>query len=116
MDRIRHAAETVVRRIAVAGLLVIATVVATLLRQPRLAFDAVAVLLSVEALVLWQLGNSAPWLNFGRAPAWLTLPGAGRRSRTIYAALLAETFRTYALRFAVPAALAWAADIAAHAA
>ncbi len=116
MDRIRHAAEAVVRRIAVAGLLVIATIVALLLRQPRLAFDAVALLLSVEALVLWQLGNAGPWLRLGRTPAWLTLPGAGHRSRAIYAALLAETFRAYAVRFTVPAALAWAADLALHAA
>jgi len=114
MDHIRHAAEASVRRIVLAGVLAIATVVALLLRHPRLAFDAVAVLLTVEALVLWQLGSPAPWLRPGRVPAWLTLPGAGRRSRAAYAALLAETFRAYALRFTVPAALAWAADIAAH--
>ena len=116
MDRIRHAAEASVRRIAMAGILVIATLVMPLLPHPRLAFDALALLLTVEALVLWQLGHSAPGLGLGRGPAWLTLPGAGRRSRAIYAALLAETFRAYAVRFTVPAALAWAADIAAHAA
>lgn len=115
MDSIRHAAEVSVRRIVLAGLLAVATVVALLLRQPRLAFDAVAVLLTAEALVLWQLGRAAPGLDPGRAPAWLTLPGAGRRCRAAYAAALAETFRAYAVRLAVPAALAWAADIAAHA-
>ncbi len=111
MDQIRHAAETVVRRIAMTGLLVIATLVAALLRHPRLAFDAVALLLTVEALVLWQLGAWAPWLRAGRAPVWLTLPGAGRRSRAIYAALLAESFRAYAVKFALSAAAAWLADL-----
>ena len=68
MDQIRHAAETFVRRFAMTGLLVIATVVAALLRHPRLAADVVALLLTVEALVLWQMGSWAPWLRNGRAP------------------------------------------------
>ncbi len=115
MDRIRQAAEISVRRIVLAGLLAVATVVVLLLRQPRLALDAVALLLTAEALGLWLLGNSAPWLFPGGSPAWLTLPGAERRSRAMYAALLAETCRAWAVRFTAPVVLAWAADIVAHA-
>lgn len=114
MDRLRLAAESTVRRVAGIGLLIIATVAGLLGRQPVAALDATTLLLTVEALILWQCGAMPPPLPFGRRELWLTLPGQERRHREIFAALLAENFRAYGRRFAVPAGMAWIADIATH--
>ncbi|MDA8229735.1 MAG: hypothetical protein M0006_00175 [Magnetospirillum sp.] len=114
MDRLRDTAEASVRRIALTGLLVIATLVAPLGGQPRMALDITAVLLSLETAVLWQLGVFAPQMPFGRSEAWLTLPGADRRQRAMFARMLAETFRRYARRLAIATGLAWLADLVAR--
>jgi hypothetical protein len=111
MDRIRTAVEISARRIAATGLLGIATLVAFLAGHPRLAVDATAILLSLEAALLWQFAHLAPRFPFERAPAWLVLPGNEQRCRKVFGLLMAEALRGCARRMAVPVVVAWGAAL-----
>ena len=101
------------------GLVAIAATVVALGHHPRLAMDATAILLGLEAVALWRLAEAAPNLPpaglFGdRAAAWIQTPGSERRRRRMIADLLAESLRAWSRRLAVPAALASVIDLAAH--
>jgi len=113
MDPVRDAVDATVRRLALLGLLASAAVVAALGHHPRAAMDAAAILLGVEAVALWQLGEAAPRLPWSRAFARLPqAPADDRRRRRMLADLMAERFRAWAGRMAIPAALAAAIDLA----
>jgi len=119
MDQLREAVEASVRRVALLGLFAIAAAVAALGHHPRLAMDATAILLGLEAVVLWRLAEAAPNLPptglFGnRAAAWVRAPGSDRHRRRMIADLLAESLRAWSWRLAVPAAMASAIDLAAR--
>ena len=120
MDQLREAVEAEIRRIALLGLMAILAAVAALGHHPRLALDAAAILLGLEAVVLWRLAEAAPDLppsNLfgGRAAIWDESRGNDRRRRRMIADLAAESLRAWSRRLAVPAALASAIDLAAHA-
>lgn len=112
MEHIRIAVETCARRLTAAGLLGVATIVALLGSDSRLAVDATALLLSLEAALLWQLGRAVHVLPLDRAPAWLVVPGSERRGRKVLDALMAEALQSCARLMMVPVALAWGAALA----
>ena len=112
MEHIRIAVETYARRLTAAGLLGVATIVALLGPDSRLEVDATAILLSLEAALLWQLGQVVHILPLDRTPAWLVVPGSEQRCRKVFAALMAEALRSCARLMVVPVALAWGAALA----
>jgi len=120
MDQLREAVEAEIRRIALLGLMAIAAAVAALGHHPRLAMDAAAILVGLEAVALWRLADAAPDLPTthlfgGRKAAWIGARGNDPRRRRMIADLAAESLRAWSRRLAVPAALVSAIDLAAHA-
>ncbi|NFV80717.1 hypothetical protein [Magnetospirillum aberrantis] len=115
MDRIRYFADVSVRRAAGLGLLGIALVVAALHFDRGLALDALAVLLTLETLTLYQLGRRAHRVPCERREVWVMMDGQhgmgdGRIQRVV-SEIMRETFQVYARRLAGPAAAAWVVDL-----
>lgn len=114
MDRIRYFAEMSVRRAAGFGLLAIGLVVVACGYDPPLALRVLAILLSVEALVLYHCSLGSHRVPCRRREVWLLLdgrPGMGDRAQDVISRIMAETFAAYARRLAGPAAAAWIADL-----
>lgn len=114
MDRIRYFADLSVRRAAGLGLLGIALVVAALHFDRQLAMHALAALLTLETLTLFQLGRRAHRVPCQRREVWAMLEGRhgmrDNRVQQIISEIMRETYLSYARRLAGPAAAAWVVD------
>lgn len=115
MDRIQYFADLSVRRAAGFGLLAIALVALGLSFEPELAMRASAILLSLEAAILWQLGQRSHRVHYKRREVWLMLDGKHgmqeNRLQEIISEVMAQTYRTQAQRLAGPAVAAWIVDL-----
>lgn len=115
MDRIRYFADQSVRRAAGLGLLGIALVVLALHFDRGLALHALAALLTLETLALYQLGRSAHRVPCERREVWVLMDGehgmSDARVQHIISDIMRETFLAYARRLAGPALAAWVVDL-----
>lgn len=115
MDRIRYFADLSVRRAAGLGLMGIALVVMALHFDRTLSMHALAGLLTLEALALYQMGRRAHRVPYERREVWLLIDGEHgmreNRVQQIISEIMRETFLTYARRLAGPAAAAWVVDL-----
>lgn len=115
VNRIRYFAVVSVRRAVGFGLLAIGMVTAACSHDPTLAVRVLAVLLTIEALVLYHCALNAGRVPYRRREIWLLLDGnAGlheSRIQPVIDQIMAETFRAFAHRLAGPAAAAWVFDL-----
>lgn len=115
MERIRYFAEISVRRAAGFGLLTIALVAIALSADPAMALRATAILLTLEAALLWHGGQASGRIDYKRREVWLLLDGKHglpeNRAQEVISRIMAETLRAYAKRLAGPAATAWIVDL-----
>lgn len=115
MDRIRYFAQMSVRRAVGFGLLAIGLIAVGLSFDPALALRAVAILLSIEALVLVHCALRAGRVPYRRREIWLLLDGKpglhDSRIQPVIDQVMAETFLAFAKRLAGPAAAAWVFDL-----
>lgn len=115
MDRIRYFADLSVRRAAGLGLMGIALVVLALHFDRTLAMHALAALLSLEVLALFQMGRRAHRVPCQRREVWALLEGehgmGDNKVQRIISEIMRETFQAYARRLAGPAAAAWVFDL-----
>ncbi|HLO78097.1 MAG TPA: hypothetical protein VK196_16705 [Magnetospirillum sp.] len=115
MDRIRYFADLSVRRAAGLGLLGIALVVMALHFDRTLSMHALATLLTLEALALFQLGRRAHRVPCQRREVWVLMDGehgmSDNRVQRIISEIMRETFLAYARRLSGPAAAAWVLDV-----
>ncbi len=114
MDRIRYFADISVRRAAGLGLVGIALVVAALHFDRTLAMHALAALLTLEALALYQLSRRAHRVPCERREVWLLIDGqhglGDNRVQRVISEIMRDTYLAYARRLAGPAAAAWVVD------
>jgi hypothetical protein len=115
MDRIRYFADLSVRRAAGLGLTAIALVVLALHFDRALAMHALAVLLTLEVLALFQLGRRAHRVPCERREVWVLMDGdhgmSENKVQRIISEIMRETFLAYANRLAGPAVAAWVVDL-----
>lgn len=117
MDRIRYFAELSVRRATGFGLLAIGLVAVGLSFDPALAARATAILLTLEAAILWRFSLRSDVTPFRRREVWLLLDGehglgCDRRAQRVISEVMRETFDAWSRRLAGPAAACWTFDLA----
>jgi hypothetical protein len=111
MDRIRAYADFSVRRAVFLGLLAIATITATLVKGPEHSLRAIALLLSLEAAMLWQMSRMGlGWVGRMRAVWTLSDPADRPRAERLLRQVMAETLAAWARRVAGAAAAVWVVD------
>ncbi len=114
MDRIRDEAEQSARRLTGLGLLVIAVVIGALHSDRSLAMHALAVLLTLEVLTLFQLSRNtdrlAHRIRTGAVPLYLDDRQKDRHHR-LRSEALRDTLRIQARRLCGPALAAWVVDM-----
>lgn len=115
MDQIRRCAELSVGRACAFALLAISTFTFGLSGEPLLALRAGAIGLSLQAVVLWYLAQSADRVPYRRRELWLML---GRRhdlpeerAHGVISNIVRDVYLAYARRFGVPALACWAVDL-----
>lgn len=115
MDRIRHFADLSVRRAAGLGLLAIALIVLMLHSDRSLSMHALAGLLTLEAVTLFELGRRAHRVPCQRRQVWVLLEDRHgmneNRLQRLISEVMRETFQAYARRLAGPAVAAWVVDL-----
>lgn len=115
MEQIRRCAEHSVGRACAFALLAISTFTIGLAGEPLLAVRAGAIGLSLQAVILWYLGQSADRVPYRRRELWLML---GRkhdlpeeRAHGVISNIVHDVYMTYARRFGVPAVGCWVVDL-----
>jgi hypothetical protein len=112
IDRIRAAATMSIGRACLFGLLAIGTVMSGLISWPVLAFKSGAILTSLLTAILMLRAGLAHRQNFRRTETWVLLDKRhdlpADRAQGVFAGVLRETYRRFALYAAGAACLCWA--------
>jgi hypothetical protein len=116
VERIRAAATVSIGRACLFGLLAIGTVMAGLIGWPVLAFKSGAILTSMLAAILLLRARLAGRQNFRRTETWIILKKRhalpAHRAQGVFANVLRDTYRRFALYAAGAACVCWVLALA----
>ena len=116
MDRIRQCAQISVGRGVSFGLLAVGTITISFIWDPLLAVRAAAILLTLQAAVLWLLGEAAFRVHYRRREVWLLLDRQHglpeERAQQVISNIMRDTLHTFARHIGVAAGAMWAFDVA----